>query len=69
MLVQFIVKKGIFYFVHKYLRRWLVTDSVPLFRIMSKEDAGFLFNFSGARKPKGAYPMLSQALNRDPSQG
>lgn len=38
-------------------------SSVPLFRVMNKEEVGFLFNFSEARKTKGIYLMLSQALN------
>lgn len=60
VLVQFVVKKDIFYFVHKCLRRWLVSDEFcpSLFRIMSKEEMGFLFNFSEARKTKDVSLVL-----------
>lgn len=33
-------------------------SSVPLFRIMSEEEVGFLFNFSEARETKYASLML-----------
>lgn len=58
-LVQFIIKKASFYFVHKYREGawWLM------------QEAGFLFYPSGARKPKGAYPVLSQTLTWAPRQG
>ena len=58
-LVQFIIKKDIFYFVHKYREGgwWLM------------QEVGFLFYSSGTRKPKDAYPVLSQTLTWAPCQG
>lgn len=69
VLVQFIVKKDIFYFVHKCLRRWMVSDAVLFLcsALWVRKRWRLSLTFQGPEKTKDASLLLPQTLNQDPS--